>query len=464
MLEVHVGTLTGTGLAPFPTYEPLLEELPRIKERGFDAVYLMPHVPYPSYSVIDYMDMDIQQGSDAGFRAFVSRSHELGMKVFIDVTMHGVMDRRARRTLAECEGWYGERYPVEPSMPEVHPYLTDHPEWFSRTERGEIAMTYTYAFDHASPSWQDFMVSVFRHYVEEYDIDGFRVDSHTWNFFPNWARGLPYPASASFYGSARLFEKVRRELKRIKPDVVLYSETAGPLFCKTHELMYNYDETWMLLSTIPVVSRKGLLCHFAHPSQVTTERMNARHIATWMAQRQLVTPPGAIRVHHLDCHDTYWVSKEFRSRTFGIPASRAIVALFAFTEGGFMDYFGADKGSEEFYRRVLSLRRSQPVLKNGTCDYLAAKPDNDMVLAPLREWQERVLLPVINFDNADCTVTISLPADKFADGVTYEVRDLMNDEPLAQGEPGGWRAPERANVQVSLPPYGVRLLSFAPAG
>src|SRR5207237_5822649 len=47
LYEVHVGTLTGTTLDPFPTFDPLIAALPEIRDKGYGAVYLMPHVPYP---------------------------------------------------------------------------------------------------------------------------------------------------------------------------------------------------------------------------------------------------------------------------------------------------------------------------------------------------------------------------------------------------------------------------------
>src|SRR5579884_503825 len=461
MYEVHVGTLADLTL--YPTFAPLIEDLPRIRDKGYEAVYIMPHVPYPSYSVIDYKDLEIQQGSDAGFRAFIARAHELGLKVFMDVTLHGVMDRRARRLLASLDGRPAGSYPMEPTMPEAHPYLLEHPEWFSRTETGDIAMTYTYAFDHANPAWQDFMAEVFRFYVQEYDLDGFRVDSHTWNFFPNWARDLSYPASASIYGSAQLFKRVLRELKAIKPEVVLYTETAGPLLHSSHALGYNYDETWLLLSLLPLLSRRGLLCHFAESGHVTGPRMTAREVAQWLAQRRLVMPRGAIKVHHLDCHDTYWRPREFRRHTFGMAAARAVVGFYAFLDGGFMDFNGADAGSEAFYEKVVHLRRTQPVLRKGTCDYLAVSPSDPMTFAPLWEWQGHYLLPVIHFDNRPSEVELPLPVERMAlEASAYEVHDLMADRVLPGPSDGFWRPEELAALGVALKPYDVLLLEFQP--
>ena len=47
----------------------------------------MPHVPSP-YAVIDYLNMDIHQG-DAGLSSVYTPGARLGLKVFMDVTIHG---------------------------------------------------------------------------------------------------------------------------------------------------------------------------------------------------------------------------------------------------------------------------------------------------------------------------------------------------------------------------------------
>ncbi|HEX5322598.1 MAG TPA: alpha-amylase family glycosyl hydrolase, partial [Capsulimonadaceae bacterium] len=387
----------------------------------------------------------------------VEEAHRLGLKVFMDVTMHGVMDKRAWQARSG-------RNSNEPTMPEEHPYLKKHPEWFSRNESAQVATTYTYAFDHANASWQDFMAHVFTYYVTEYDVDGFRVDSHTWNFFPNWARALPYPASASFYGSARLFKRIRRELKAIKPEVVFYTETSGPLLHSSHELGYNYEETWMLVNMLPLASRHGVLCHGLQAGHVTGWRMSARDMAMWLAQHRLAMPAGAIKVRSLDNHDTYWPSHEFRRETFGKEAARAIVALFAFIEGGFMDFNGADEGDQEFYRKVMRLRRDLPALKHGKCDYLAVEPSERMVFAPMWEHEGRYVLPVIHLDNSEVTTVLPLPFEAMrlsAGG--YRVWERMQGEEILGPTAALWSIDDLRSLSLSLGPYGIALLEIQPA-
>ena len=100
-----------------------------------------------------------------------------------------------------------------PSLPERTPRMVQ-PQ-----RGGEIAMTYTYAFDHANPAWQDFMARVFRYYVEEFDVDGFRVDSQPGTSFPTGRGGCRIrPAAVST--PRKRSSGVSGRVQAIKPEVV----------------------------------------------------------------------------------------------------------------------------------------------------------------------------------------------------------------------------------------------------
>ena len=151
---------------------------------AFNVIQLMPRMPYPSYSVHDYRDIETHYAPEAALRAMVKKAHELGLKVILDVIMHGVSDKAASQQ-------------PKAGVP-THAWTKEHPEWFSRNEYGWLARTYTWSFDHANSGFQDFMVSVFvDDYIRKLDVDGFRVDAVTWSFFPNWAEGLAYPGYKS---------------------------------------------------------------------------------------------------------------------------------------------------------------------------------------------------------------------------------------------------------------------------
>ena len=280
--EAHLGPYRT--LTPYPDVETLARDLPRIRAMGFNVIQLMPRMPYPSYSVHDYRDIETHYAPEAALRAMVKKAHELGLKVILDVIMHGVSDKAASQQ-------------PKAGVP-THPWTKEHPEWFSRNEYGTLARTYTWSFDHANSGFQDFMVSVFvDDYIRKLDVDGFRVDAVTWNFFPNWAEGLAYPGYKSIYASARLFERVRREATRIKPELLFVTESSGPLFHTSFDLTYNYDELWMYGGLLPV--KPGTT-----PRGGRKVLIDARQMAEWLELRKLALPPSLGRVHQADSHDT----------------------------------------------------------------------------------------------------------------------------------------------------------------
>ncbi|HEX2951049.1 MAG TPA: alpha-amylase family glycosyl hydrolase [Armatimonadota bacterium] len=433
--ELHVGEKQfheQRTAMPYPTIDDVIADLPRIAQLGFNIIELMPHMPYPSYSVHDYYDIATHYAPKDDMVRFVTRAHELGLKVLLDVIMHGVTDKS-----------------VTPASPiESHPYLVNHPEWFSRTEDGRIARTYTKAFDHANPGFQQFIIDVFCFYLRELDVDGFRVDALTWNFFPNWAKDLPYPGYKSFYASEPLFRRIRAALHAMKPEILLYTETTGPLFSRCYDLSYNYDEQW-IYGLLPLKSTRG----YANNGLVPSRDLTAREVAEWFHVRRLVLPRGWRRVHHLDSHDSHeWGGKAmFRREAFGIPAARMLFAMCAFLDGGVMNYARGEDESEEHYRHVLALRESIPSLRDGTCDYLAIHPSDDRVFTPLRRLGDSWALPVFSFATEAITVNIPLAPLALTDSATYTLREEFSGQTItATGS-------ELAQLNLELPAYAVQL-------
>ena len=194
--------------------------------------------------------------------------------------------------------------------------------------------------------------------------------------------GLPYPASASFYGVYELLHRARRVLKSLKPDILFYTEPSGPLARQVVDLTYNYDEECLSGSLMTVISEKG----YAGSRAAVDRRVTARDVALWLHHRRLALPPGAETVHHLDSHDTYWWGEkaQFRREAFGDAAARAMFAFFALLDGGIMVYTGAERGAEAFYQRLLRLRRGIPALRYGGCETMAVACADEAVLALLR--------------------------------------------------------------------------------
>jgi hypothetical protein len=349
-------------------------------------------------------------------------------------------------------------------LPERHPYRDEHPEWFVQTEFGTDGATYTWAFDHANQSWQDFVAEVLRHYVIEYDVDGFRVDAITWNDFPNWAEGLPYRCSASTYGSTSLWERITKELKDIKPDIVFYTETTGPLFMPSFDLVYNYDMQWLFPALAPPISRRG----FAHRSFDAASRIQAKDLGPWLEQHRLARPEGATTVQHLDSHDTneWGALGQYRKEAFGLPAARAMFAFCCSIDGPVMMFMGAEEGEEGFYRKMLSLLSGTPALAQGVCDYAAVKASHPDVFVVLRRHETQVVVPVISFADREVHTTIDLSdllsGDILKGNDHYQIFDHARGAEVMSPTGMAWSASDLAELPLQLTAYQFCFLEIIP--
>jgi glycosidase len=467
--EVHVGNAPfkdHVNYEPYPTVADLTEDLPRIADLGFEVIQVMPHWPFCGYTVHDYVDIEVQYGDEDQLKAMVRKAHELGLKVILDVVLHGCADKEIIRWDMEHFGSYYDfifkewlRFADEHAR-----YRDEYPHWFMKDEQGEIARVYTWAFDPANRSYQDFMIEVLKGYISELGVDGFRFDAPTWNCMPNWDSGLPYRASASYYGAFHLLMRVREAMKAFHPDVLLYTEPSGPLFRQSMDVNYNYDSEWLTGSAMEVVSKRG----YAGARMYGEGRIKAKEIARWLHFQRLALPTDSITVQHLDSHDTFWWGElaQFRHEAFGLEASRALFAMFAMQGGGIMNYVGAERGSEAFYRRLLHLRQNHPVLRYGECDFLAIESNHDMVLPLLRTYQGDHAIPVINLVDEEVDVTLELPVSRMGIGQSteYSVRDLFNEEGLHLEESERFSMKALKKIQVNMQAYGVRILQVQPVG
>jgi glycosidase len=465
--EVHVGRapfLNGIDYEPYPLMRDLLEDLPRIADMGFEVIQLMPHWPFCGYTVYDYHQIDQQYGNKEDLISVVDLAHDLGMKVILDIVLHGCIDKEIIRwDMAQFGSHYDFIFKewLE-SADERSRYRDEKPEWFMQDEDERTAKIYTWAFDPANRSFQEFIVSLLKDYILDLGVDGFRFDAPTWNCMPNWKRGIPYRASASYYGAFHLLNRVREEIKQIAPDALLYTEPSGPLFRYSMDLTYNYDVEWLSGSLMKPVSKRG----FAGAAIYTGEPITAKEAAQWLHFHRLSLPRDSLTVQHLDSHDTYWWGElaQFRHEAFGVQASRALFAVFALLGGGIMTYVGAEKGSEDFYKRLINLRQINVTLRYGDCESLAVTCDDEMVLPLLRTYHNHSLVSLINLGEEETETVVQLPIERFNLGIHADVLvyDIFNGSPLSFEGKKALNKKDLGNLAVTIPGYGVRILNVIP--
>ncbi|RIE03849.1 alpha-amylase family glycosyl hydrolase [Cohnella faecalis] len=273
--ELHIGEKIGR--KTFDDYDQIAKKLSYLKSLGFNAIQIMPSFPFPSYSVYDYFNLDKTYGSERGLKNLVRTAKRLGLKVIIDMVLHGPLEK-------EPASW---RMP--PGEYEFDsPYLTDRTGWFSRHESGDYARTYTRSFDLANPELRRHISEAIAYYAGSVGIDGVRLDAQTWNFFPNWRPEGGRKPYESIYAGFRMMEEIRKEAKRHYPDLIFYTEGMGPLAAKYHEFRYNYDFHWIYPALSPVRDERGMSTMFWNPASENT--LSWSDLAQWLEEQRTTVP------------------------------------------------------------------------------------------------------------------------------------------------------------------------------
>ncbi len=143
------------------TYEELEKELvPYVANMGYTHVEFMPMTEYPfdgswGYQVTGYFSVVSRLGSLSSFKSLINAFHRNGIKVILDwVPAHFAKDAYA---LYEFDG--------QP--------LYECPSWDRMEHRGWG----TRRFDFGRPEIDSFLISSACFFIEQYDVDGLRVDA-----------------------------------------------------------------------------------------------------------------------------------------------------------------------------------------------------------------------------------------------------------------------------------------------
>lgn len=146
-------------------FKAVEEHLPRLSELGVDILWLMPIHPISElerkgslgspYSVADYYGVNPEYGSEQDLRDLISAAHGRNMMVILD-------------WVANHTGW-------------DHPWITEHPDWYTQVD-GKIihppGTDWTDVADLNFTNWEMrmAMIDAMKYWVEEFDVDGFRAD------------------------------------------------------------------------------------------------------------------------------------------------------------------------------------------------------------------------------------------------------------------------------------------------
>jgi len=159
--EVHLGSWMRAPNGSWLTYRELAEQLAEHTcQLGFTHVELLPVAEHPfdgswGYQALSYYAPTSRYGNPDDFMGFVDTLHQAGIGVILDwAPGHFPNDTHG---LAGFDGTYLYEH--------TDPRQRSHPDW------------HTLVFDHGRQEVADFLVSSAMFWLDQYHVDGFRVDA-----------------------------------------------------------------------------------------------------------------------------------------------------------------------------------------------------------------------------------------------------------------------------------------------
>ena len=242
------------------------------------------------------------------------------------------------------------------------------------------------------------MAGVYKYWLKEFDLDGFRCD-------------------VAFGPPAEFWNNLRPQLDAIKPGILMLAESNVPALL---EKAFDLDYAWPFHSTLTGVFENGA------PAEALRNN--------WQEQRSRY-PIGAMEMRFSDDHD----EKRAIAR-FGEKGALAASALVFTMDGVPLLYNGMEVGDvtesggpalfeplkvlwqiserrpefPRFYKEMIALRHAHPALQQGDTEWLE-NSDAGRILSFLRRAGGEEFLVVINTTNRPFFGTVAVPPAGWAD-------------------------------------------------
>lgn len=369
-------------------------DLDRIRSMGVDIIWLMPIHPIGKvskkgslgcpYSISDYRSVNPEYGSLNDFKHFIDKTHELGMKLIIDI----VYNHTSHDSFL----------------------VKDHPEFFRHNPSGQPITTVPEWSDvidlkHPDPELTTYLIDSLRYWVSM-GVDGFRCDV---------ASLVP----------VEFWQKARRELKKVRGDLIWLAESVHAAFVEKRrmndlsavsdselysafDLTYDYD-IWPMFQTVV----KG--------------ELPVKRLLEMLRFQDAIYPNGYIKMRCVENHDTVRIQKLAPTGTQAL----AWTGFQAFNKGAWLIYAGQEAGEshtpslfdrdpirwngyplQSFITR-LNLIKKHHYIANGKFILLKAEP---LIQAAWRS-EKGVLYGIFNVTGASGIIDVSVPDGKYKDMV-----------------------------------------------
>lgn len=183
----------------------IINSIPHLKKLGIDIIYMTPVFASNSshkYDTIDYYRIDPSFGTTEDLKELVQKAHREGMRVILDGVFNHTStqffafeDVEKNKENSRYKDWYYIKdFPVQGGSRTVKPNYKCF-SYFGRMPKLNLS----------NPETAEYFINVGKYWMEECDIDGWRLD-------------VGDEVVHSFW------KKFRQEIRQIKPDALIIGE------------------------------------------------------------------------------------------------------------------------------------------------------------------------------------------------------------------------------------------------
>lgn len=457
MNEAVIYEITPYNFVHNGTFRSITAKLPELKTLGINTIWLQP-VTIPSstgqgYDVVDYFEVNPDLGTEEDLHQLVDSAKNLGMRVLFDVVLnHTSIEHPYAQNVVhnDQESDYCDYYQTEMDDAAYSSFYNHHEEGFIYYFWEDLVN-----LNYDNENVQDWMIDACKHWVQEYDIDGYRFDAI-------WGVNARKPS---------FIRELIQELKNLKPDILLLAEDKGrgsDVFELGFDAAYDWtaDTSWVSQWAWEYEYDHDInLTVFNHPDSLKRKPMlkkalfendeNAHRLLRYMGNNDIP--------HFLGDH-TLAQTKMVAALLFSLPGIPMLyngqeIGLeghpysieYVFERGQSIRELDK-KGLFDYYQKIIQLRKQYPVFTGELFEEIPVSSEEGIV-AFRRSNNDQNFVVVLNLFGNENDVSINLE-DLLVELSTEEnqFRDVLSDEAFDVDDSG--------SINISLDGYSTRWLTL----
>lgn len=415
-------------------FRDITNKIPEIAELGVNTLWLQPvYETYEGgqgYGITDYFKVRSDLGTEEELRELVQTAHAHGLRVLFDfVPNHSSIHHPfAQETIAlGAASHYYDFYQREFDSAPYSQHYNYHPQGFVYYFWTDLPN-----LNYHNPEVRRWITEAAKYWVEEFDIDGYRIDAV-------WGVNARNPD---------FMQQWRSALKRIKPEVMLLGEDKASwssTFDRRFDVAYDWaaGEAW--------VSQWVWQIHYSTTSNPTIFNNNQQNIRAQLLRNSLTNNgngyhPRAKILRFLENNDTFRFIQHH-----GVERTKMAAALTYALHGIPLLYNGQEIGATlhpystlqifnpsqtirsqnqhglfEYYQHLARIRKLFPAFYSNNFEEITVSPSTHVY--GFRRWDgDQNIFGIINMGSSSVPVTVSIPVDELNlnESSTYYLSDLI---------------------------------------